>query len=115
MQKKASSPSSKKEFYKCPHCMLVVDFPVDYCTICKGHTHVMNMGNPGKPPGICQHCFEGGSDQGRQWRRNQGTWAPNPFFRSSWDDPEWYDMDAEWRNSTLDLVWQEDDNNIAEF
>jgi hypothetical protein len=109
---------SKKElFYKCPHCDLVMDFPVEYCTVCKDHHHVLFMGggSDSSHPGICTQCFEGGSPQGRQWRRDNRTWAPNLFYRSSYDNPEWYDMVEEWKNMTIQFAWNEDMNVTEEF
>jgi hypothetical protein len=99
--------SISKGLYKCPHCDLVVDFPVDYCTICKGHCHTLFMGVDNKPPhpGICTHCYDGKSPMGREWRRQQKTWCPDRHFFASWDNPEWYDVMQEWKCSTLQEAW----------
>ena len=104
---KSKYKSKKTElFHKCPHCDLVVDFPVTWCIVGEHHMNVLEtIDIRVSHPGICTHCFEGLSPKGRQWRRDQGAWAPHPFFMSSWDDPEWWDMLNEWKNTTVDVVW----------
>ena len=101
--------STSKGLHKCPHCDLVVDFPVDYCTVCKDHSHTLFMGIEDKPPhpGICGDCFKGNTPAGREWHRGNRTWKPeNPiWYPASWDKPEWHDMMQEWKCATLQEAW----------
>jgi hypothetical protein len=48
------------------------------------------------------------------WFRARRRLKPSPFNSTSWDWPEWYDLDSEWRNTTLDLVWQPNEYIIEE-
>jgi hypothetical protein len=107
---------SVKGFFKCPHCDLVVDFPVGYCTICGLHTHELFMGAMDKVPhpGICRSCFRGETKAGQEWHRKNKTWRPNPDT-NAWDEPEWYDGAEEWKSSTLMEAWIPDVNTIEEL
>lgn len=115
----AVKKSISRGLHKCPHCDLVVDFPVGYCTICNSHRHTLWMGDWVKPahPGICTDCYEGKSVQGLAWRRKNRTWRPNitrwPTAES--DSPEWYDMMQEWKCSTLQEAWLCEEPHIEEF
>lgn len=119
--KKKVAKKKTKQLYKCPHCDLMTDIPIAYCTVCKGHTHEMNMGTCtytvkgiSKPDDVCLDCFQGFTSQGKAWHRKNRTWKPWPWG-AYWDDPEWYDGMEEWKNTTLMCLWSPDEYGIEEL
>jgi hypothetical protein len=104
--------------FKCPRCEKMYDFPNDQCDACGQHHHMIFMADK-KLTGdltVCSSCWYGRWEFGRQWRRKMGTWKPDlAWFPNSWDDPEWHDMDAEWKNSTIQHLWIEDEYDIEEL
>lgn len=114
----ALKSSSGKPLFSCPHCGKQYDFPSNYCKICKDHRHVLFMGDARDQaihPNICNDCWKGVTTCGQKWHREQRTWKPDPFFASSWDWPEWYDVMEEWKCSTIQNAWNENADNLDEL
>ena len=111
------STTKKSGLIKCLRCDVEYDFPSDHCDICGQHCYTIFMLDVELTGGVraCSQCWNGRWKVGRDWHRKRGTWKPDPFFPSSWDDPEWYDLNEEWKNTTLQFVWNENDNNIDEL
>ena len=98
-----------KQYFTCPHCDKQVDFDVDYCYICESHSHKMFMS---EQVGVCRHCEQMANKKSREWHRARRKLSPLAFGKFGWDQPEWYDLDTEWRNSTIDFVWVHDEYGI---
>ncbi len=114
---KRQASKSSRPAYTCSHCEVQFDFPVGWCRICKDHRHDLFMSRhlKAKPQDICSDCWNGITTQGQKWRREQMTWRPDPHFESSWDWPEWYDIMEEWKCSTIQDLWNEENDGIPEL